>query len=129
MRADEAAPILPIQFLLCEHGMHRMTGPSGEASDAGAGLYAFDLIVAFRLRAPDGGDLTPPGRDHAFDEWLAIERSRFEDRQAAQLAMTASHACGQRDAIRRVHHQLEATLRRDLGRHPRRKPLAISTGC
>ena len=62
MRPHEAAPILPIQLLPCEHRMHRMTGRSGEISDAGAGIYVFDLIGAFRLRAPDGADLTPLGR-------------------------------------------------------------------
>jgi DNA-binding SARP family transcriptional activator len=239
-----------------------MTGRSGEVTDAGAGVYFFDLIGSFRLRAPDGIDLTPLGRkargllaylalnlggtvsrdrlmallwsergeeqaraslrqclyelrpltggslpplnidrhqvglvaarietdlarfealvagndatalaatlealtlpllddledlDPAFDEWLSIERVRFEDRQmgqlcaavrralagdeagpardlavavaaryptneeAAQLAMTASHVCGQRDAVRRVHQRLEAALRRDLGEVP-----------
>jgi len=242
--------------------MHRMPGRSGEISDAGVGVYVLDLIGAFRLRAPDGTDLTSLGRkargllaylalnpgsavsrdrlmallwsergeeqaraslrqclyelrpltggefaplaidrhqaalaptristdlaqfealvarndaaalaasfeaitrqllddlddlDPAFDEWLSIERSRLEDRQvgqlaavvrhvlaageaeparhlatalaarhptneeAAQLAMTASHACGQRDAVRRIHQRLEAALRRDLGEAP-----------
>lgn len=242
--------------------MHRATGRSGEVSDADAGRYLFDLLGTFRLKAPDGSDLTPLGRkargllgylalsadarvsrdrivgllwsergeeqaraslrqclhelrpltagdappllvdrhevvlspgrietdlarfealvgrndatalaarlealtrplledlddlDPAFAEWLSIERTRYEDRQAgglaavvrhalaaneagpardlamalaarypadeelARLAMTASHACGQRDAVRRVHQRLETALRRDLGEAP-----------
>jgi DNA-binding SARP family transcriptional activator len=242
--------------------MHRTTGRPGEVTDAGAVIYVFDLLGPFRVKAPDGRDLTPLGRktrgllaylalskdapasrerlmallwsergeeqaraslrqclyelrplttgdepplvvdrhqvglsparfetdlerfealvadndatalaagfdgftrpltedlddlDPAFDEWLAIERTRLEDRQvrllsaviqhalaagaiepardlamalaarhptheeAARLAMTASHVCGQRDAVRRIYRRLEAALRRDLGETP-----------
>jgi DNA-binding SARP family transcriptional activator/TolB-like protein len=242
--------------------MHRTTGRSGEVSDADAGVYVFDLIGPFQLKALDGGDFTCLGRkarglltylafnldspvprerlmallwsergedqaraslrqclyelrplasgaapvlgidrhhitlasarieidlarfdvlvaghdaatlaatlerltrplvedlddlDPAFDEWLSIERTRHEDRQVAQLcavirhalganeaeaardlamavavrhpadeevarlAMTASHACGQRDAMRRILQRLEAALRRDLAATP-----------
>jgi len=42
--------------------MHRATGRSGEVSDVGAGKYLFDLAGPFRIKAPDGGDLTPLGR-------------------------------------------------------------------
>jgi DNA-binding SARP family transcriptional activator/tetratricopeptide (TPR) repeat protein len=242
--------------------MDRTTGRSGEAPDADAGTYVFDVLGPFRLKAPDGQDVTPLGRktrgllaylamakdmtaprerlmallwsergeeqaraslrqclhelrpltsgdlpplvverhlvglaparietdlvrfealvadsdaaalaagldgftrplvedlddlDPAFDEWLAIARTRFEDRQVrrlsaviqhalaagaiepardlamalaarhptdeevARLAMTASHGCGQRDAVRRIYQRLEAALQRELGEAP-----------
>jgi DNA-binding SARP family transcriptional activator/TolB-like protein len=105
-----------------------------------------------RLTRPLAEDLVD--MDPAFDEWLAIERIRFEDRQigelssvvdralamqdagpardlamalarrhpadeaVARLAMMASHACGQRDAIRRIYQRLEAALQRELDEVP-----------